>query len=338
MSDEIRSIVIEATTRLFEDRLDEQAVRQGRSGVWLAEAWAAVENMGLPLALVGEEAGGLGLAPEDAFELVRLTGRHAIPLPIAETMVANHALAAAGLPLAEGPAVLVPGGLTIAAGRLTGTVERAPWGRNAATLVVEVNGGFARLTEGWSLHSTYANAAGMPRDTLVVDAAAPELAPMGSPSLMLAGAAIRALQMSGAIAKALEMSVVHVNERVQFGRTLGKFQVVQHELAKVAGQLASSNAAADLAVDAYLTGGPEAFVPVAAARVRIGEAVGETVSICQQMHGAIGFTREHALHLYTTALFGWRDEYGGHVYWSKRLGDAALSAGPEGFWPFICAA
>ena len=62
---------------------------------------------------------------------------------------------------------------------------------------------------------------------------------------------------------------------------------------------------------------------------------GAGASIATQAHGAIGFTREHRLHLYTTALWTWRDEFGGQVYWAKQLGQAALEAGPDGYWPMV---
>jgi len=337
MSDDISTMLVDATSRLFADQLDEQVIRRGRGGEWLGHAWAAIEEMGLPLAMVGEETGGLGIAPVNAMELIRTVGRHAVPLPIAETMVANHALAAAGLPLADGPAAIVPSGVRFADGRASGIARRVPWGADVSTLVIENDGKLIRLTNGWSVEGRASNIGGMRRDTLWIDAEAQSVASIASPSLLLAGATTRALLMSGAIFKALDLTIGYVNERTQFGRTLGKFQVVQHELAKVAGHAASSAAAADLAGDAYAGSGDPA-VAVAAARLRIAEAVGETVSICQQMHGAIGFTREHSLHLYTTALLGWRDEYGGQRHWEDVLGRAALAAGPDDFWQFICAA
>jgi acyl-CoA dehydrogenase len=55
------------------------------------------------------------------------------------------------------------------------------------------------------------------------------------------------------------------------------------------------------------------------------------------MHGAIGFTREHRLHLYTTSLWTWRDEFGGQVFWARQLGQAALAAGGTGYWPMVTA-
>ena len=56
-----------------------------------------------------------------------------------------------------------------------------------------------------------------------------------------------------------------------------------------------------------------------------------------QMHGAIGFTREYPLHRFTTALWTWRDDFGGQVMWAKLLGGAALTAGGTGYWPMVTA-
>ena len=74
---------------------------------------------------------------------------------------------------------------------------------------------------------------------------------------------------------------------------------------------------------------------VAAGSLRAREAATAGASIATQMHGAIGFTREHRMHLYTTALWAWRDEFGGQVLWAKLLGQAALDAGGPGFWPMV---
>lgn len=337
---ETGDMLIEATTRLFEEKIDEAAARRARAGEWLAEAWAAVEGMGLPLALVPEDAGGFGIPAREALALVRLVGRFAAPLPIAETMLANSALAAAGLPLAEGPAAFVPAAasLTIADGRLSGTAARVPWGRVARTLVVEVDGTIVRLGSGWNVAEEGSNLAAMPRDTLAIDAGADAAGVLYGPGLLLRAAAIRALQIAGALETLLDLTVAHVNERVQFGRPLAKFQAVQHELAKVAGEVAAASAAADMAADALAGPAEAALVPIAAARVRTGEAAGVAVGICHQLHGAIGFTAEHRLHLFTTALWGWRDEYGGQPHWSRIVGDAAFAAGADGYWPFVVAA
>jgi hypothetical protein len=53
------------------------------------------------------------------------------------------------------------------------------------------------------------------------------------------------------------------------------------------------------------------------------------------VHGAIGFTREHDLRLWTTRLWSWRDEDGSDAEWSADLGATVLAAGPDGLWPLI---
>ena len=287
---------------------------------WPAAAWAAIEESGLPLALVPEEAGGFGLPVIEALALIRQTGRHALPLPLAETIVANAALAAAGLPLANGPAALA-------------TNDRVAWGRNATTFVGERDGRLHRITEAATTPGT--NLAGMPRDAVTLGEG--QSAEASGPSLVELGALARALQMAGALERVLELSVEHVSTRVQFGRPLAKFQAIQQELAKLAGEVAAASAAADQAADVYAEGGYLAFA-VAVARTRIGEAAGKANAIAHQLHGAIGYTREHALHRFTTALWAWRDEFGTQRHWTLTIGKRAIAAGRDGYWPMVVAA
>lgn len=313
------AMLLEAAGRVFADLAEDAAIF---GGGWSERAWAAVEDMGLPLALVAEEAGGFGIAALDALALVRLSGFHAVPLPVAETMVANRLLAEAGLPLAQGPA-----------GFAADMQERVPWGRHLAVLAVQdANGRIARIERPLVAHEGV-NLAGQPRDTLHIGVdGAPDGARTGHDPLLW-GAAIRTLQMAGALERVLHLTIVHVSERQQFGRPLSKFQAVQHELARLGSEVAAASAAADMAAEA-IAGEGDAALAIAAARIRIGEAVGIAAGIAQQLHGAIGFTREHVLHRFTTALWSWRDEYGGHGHWSQMLGAAALATGGTGFWAF----
>jgi acyl-CoA dehydrogenase len=55
------------------------------------------------------------------------------------------------------------------------------------------------------------------------------------------------------------------------------------------------------------------------------------------VHGAIGVTREHDLHLATRRLWAWRDEWGSEADWARRLGALALGAGPQATWELITA-
>ena len=75
-------------------------------------------------------------------------------------------------------------------------------------------------------------------------------------SLQLMGAAVRAMQMAGALEAILELAVAYANERVAFERPIAKFQAVQHNLARLAGEVAVAIAAAGSAADAIATHDP----------------------------------------------------------------------------------
>jgi len=130
--------------------------------------------------------------------------------------------------------------------------------------------------------------------------------------------------------------VTYAGERRQFGRTLSKFQAIQHMLAEAAGHLAASEAASALAGDAYAT--PSFAFQVAVAKARSGEAAGKVAEICHQVHGGMGFTQEHPLHFATRRLWSWRDEFGGEAYWQERIGRAVCADGGEALWPRLVGA
>lgn len=319
--------------RLFDRHIDDAAQARARDGQWLGDAWAEVEEMGLPLALLSEEQGGFGFSPAEQGELLRLLGQHAVPLPVAETMAANRLLASAGLALAGGAAGLARAdSLTVEGGRLTGTVARVAWGEQLDCLALAVGDKLYSVPRsGWTTAEAGHALNFQPRPTLAIDWAVDASAPL--PHCPLAeGATIRAFQIAGALEAALTLTLEHTGSRVQFGKTLSKFQAVQHELAKLAGELACATAAADLAAEALARGD---LLGVAAGSLRAREAAGAGAAIALQMHGAIGFTQEHRLSLYANSLWTWRDEFGGQVFWAKQLGLAALDAGGAGYWPMV---
>lgn len=328
-------MLAEMIQRLFERSLDDAAQAQAREGQWTAPLWAEIEEMGLPLALLSEDQGGFGLSAAEQGAALSLLGKLAVPLPVAETMGANRLLAKAGLPLAEGAAGLARADhLTFDGGMLKGRVERVAWGEQLDCLALAVGDTLYRVPRnGWSLAEAGFALNYHPRPSLEIAWDADAFAP--APHCPLAeGATLRAFQIAGALEAALDMTLEHTATRIQFGKPLQKNQAVQHELAKLAGELACATAAADLAGEALERGDP---LGVAAGSLRAREAAGNGASIATQMHGAIGFTREHRLHLYSTALWTWRDEFGGQVMWAKLLGSAALSAGGGGYWPMVTA-
>jgi acyl-CoA dehydrogenase len=132
----------------------------------------------------------------------------------------------------------------------------------------------------------------------------------------------------------LTMSTQYALDRVQFGRPIGRFQAIQQNLAVMAGHVVAARAAADMAAEAWSD--PDLLV-VGAAKIRAGEAAGVVAALAHQVHGAIGFAREHALHRFTRRLWSWRDEFGNESFWAKRVGAMAQEAGADGYWPMVAA-
>jgi acyl-CoA dehydrogenase len=186
-----------------------------------------------------------------------------------------------------------------------------------------------------------ANVAGEPRDDLALNHArvgASARSAICVTELLLMGAAIRATQMAGALQGMLDRTVAYANERVAFEKPIGKFQAIQHSLARFAGETAAALAAAGSAADAIQSANrfdDAVLLEVASAKIRVGEAVTAATAIAHQVHGAIGFTAEHALHRYTQRLWSWRDDFGSESEWALRLGQRVSALGADALWPML---
>jgi acyl-CoA dehydrogenase len=348
--DSIGAMLRETAGRVFADHCGPAVLRAADGGAWPAAAWDAMAEAGLHRALLSESAGGYGVAVTDALTVVRVAAEHAVPLSLAETMLAHFLLSGSGLAVPEAPLTVAPvvGGETLALTaegsgfRVRGTVSRVPWGRDvAAAVVLAERDGQTYVAvvgrEAWTCLEEQ-NVAREPRDTLAIDGIAAGAAPSGldASALRAAGAAMRAQQIAGALTALTAMTVQYAQDRVQFGRPIGKFQAVQQNLAVLAGQTAAAVAAADLAAEALADG--VKVLPIAAAKARCGEAAGIGAGIAHQMHGAIGFTLEHSLQFFTRRLWSWRDEFGNDASWNRLVGRHMAAAGGAGLWREIVAA
>jgi acyl-CoA dehydrogenase len=348
-ADGISAIVLEQAERLFLGIATKEVLAAAERGEWQAAAWRAVEDAGLPLALVPEELGGAGLAPRDTMGLVRLAGYHALPLPLPETMIAAALWATAGGGTLHGVATLAPANADDAIllrrdGALVGHARRVPWGRSVDRLLVFARdeggaGWLVLISRDTASVASGRNVAHEARDAMnlngiIVTEDARRPAPPGIPDGLTAhGALIRAHQMVGAMEHCLDHSIAYASERRQFGRPIGRFQAVQHMLAEAAGQFAAAAAAAEMASEAW--GGPMFEFAVAVAKARAGEAAGKVAEVAHQVHGAMGFTQEHPLHFSTRRLWSWRDEFGHEPLWQERLGRIVCRDGGEAIWPLL---
>ena len=148
----------------------------------------------------------------------------------------------------------------------------------------------------------------------------------------------QSLQIAGALESMLDISVRYSNERVAFEKKISKFQAVQHNLAKLAGESAAALAAATSAADAIAnsTSFDDAFfLEAASAKIRCSEAAEKGAAIAHQVHGAIGFTIEHILHRYSLRALAWRDDFGSESYWAVELGKLVADRGADELWPLV---
>lgn len=344
MSD-ARGLIAETVERLFADALTPEDIARAEAGQWLAPLWQAVEDAGLTRALLRPENGGADGDWLDVFEIARAVGRHAVPLPIVETILATWLLERAGLEIPVGPLGLLPGAVE---GRAGERADRVPWGRAASHLVgIATRDGEARVAclEAKELDIREGqNVALEPRDDVVLtDALVLGEPPLSTEAVRLYGALLRSVQMAGALERILDQSVGYAGERTQFGKTIGSFQVIQQDLARLAGQVAEVSMAAEVACRAACasretpstmgaTGDP-AF-EIACAKIVAGDAAELGPRIAHQVHGAIGFTYEHTLHFSTRRLWAWRAEFGSGEEWARDLGTIAQS-GRDGIWALV---
>jgi len=348
---ELRNILGDVVTRLFTDLVTKDVLESAEQGEWPDGLWQAVEENGLTLPLLSEAKGGAGGTWGDAYVVVRAAGRHAVPLPLAETIVGSWLLSESGLDVPSGPLTVAPVHredrlrLARAGGgwRLSGTAARVPWGGAAGHVVVvtEAEGRpmVALAARGAGAITRDQNLAREPRDTLAFDAAPASAAPAGprmpADAVWLYGALARSAQMAGGLDYVLGQASQYATERRQFGKPIGAFQVIQQNLAVLAGHTAAAGTAAANAFRAADRGDP-AF-EIAVAKVRVGEAAGVGASIAHQVHGAIGFTYEHALQFVTRRLWSWRAEFGGEGDWAVELGRAVSERGADALWPHLTA-
>jgi alkylation response protein AidB-like acyl-CoA dehydrogenase len=348
------SMIGEAAARIFQDLCAPSVVNAAESGIWPGALWQTLEESGTPLGWVPAELGGSGADLSDGFALVRAGAKYSCPVPLAETLLAGWLLAGAQIECPAGP-------MSIAAlprdssdirvnedGMVLGEAKDVRFGRYASHIAVLArrrNEQVVALVPAVAIHLRLrVNLAGEPSDDITFNDAratvvhvAPDCA---ADRILRLGAAMRAQQMAGALERILDLSVQHAIDRTQFGRPIGKFQAVQHNLAMLASEAAAAGAAADVAAE-KIAGLPDVDERcdgiVAVAKVRAGEAATAGAAIAHQIHGAIGFTYEHSLHQSTRRLWAWREDFGNEAFWAARLGRLVTERGAAGLWPFLTA-
>jgi acyl-CoA dehydrogenase len=349
---ESENIVVETAEKIFADLADAQEINRDKAGAWKAPLWQALTDAGLPLAWVSEELGGAGASLADGFAVLGAAGRFALAVPLAETMLAGWLLAQARIASPAGEMTVAPASpkdrITLNPdGTLSGRPRGVPFARAAKHVAVLAHGADGisiALVDAAELRiESGLNLGGDHSDTVIFDKVAPKTvkpAPAGfdQTALMLMGGVVRSLQIAGALESMLDISVRYSNERVAFEKKISKFQAVQHNLAKLAGESAAALAAATSAADAIASAtsfDDAVFLEAVSAKIRCAEAAEKGGAIAHQAHGAIGFTTEHILHRYSLRALAWRDDFGSESFWAVELGNRVAARGADELWPLV---
>jgi alkylation response protein AidB-like acyl-CoA dehydrogenase len=297
------------------------------------EAWKALtDGMGLAGLLVPEERGGQGAGHREVAVVLEELGRAVAPVPyLTSSVVATEALLA--FPHSR---LRSSGGTPIADDLLAELASGRRIGALAVALSVAPGGSFKAVRqENGSLHGELtgiANAAAadvllVPADDgglYAVDADAVTVTPQVSldltrplatvtfdgasarrigdaePSVrraLRAGAGLLASEQLGLAEWALTETVRYLKERKQFNRPVGGFQALKHRLAQLWLEVVNLRAAARNAADALATG-EDVDVAVAVAQGYAAPVAVRAAEEALQLHGGIGMTWEHPIHLY----------------------------------------
>jgi acyl-CoA dehydrogenase len=296
-------------------------------GNW-QELWATLQDSGFADALVPESAGGSGLALREVAGVVERCGAHALPVSLPETLVVRAILSTAGIAAGEWPT----GPITLASGRLQEEVllcDAVPVARTATHVVVQAGHRWMLLAtdEASEEDAGFALDLSLRWSREALRKAVPLTGLPDQLAVRSLQACIYAAMLAGAAGRVFDMTLAYANQRAQFGRVIGKFQAVQHHLAVMAEQVAAARIAAEIGCissswmpDPLRTG---------VAKARASEAALEVAKLAHQVHGAIGFTGELDLQLFTRRLHAWRRAGDSESAWHDAVG-RTLVAGHGG--------
>ncbi|EON23786.1 acyl-CoA dehydrogenase domain-containing [Nocardioides sp. CF8] len=250
--------------------------------------WSKLADTGVTALLVPERADGLAASPVELVIAMEAIGRHCVPGPWVETLAfltpLLSSVGSADDTLAE-----------VAAGEVLLTVAAGPHVPHA--LDADVASAF-RLLDSRTLHTARVGAALSSIDTtrrLFTVVPDREIAEVPTDAVLAAfdlAVLANAAQLLGAGERVLADSVAYVKQRKQFGREIGSYQAIKHQLADVRIAL---DFARPLIDGAALTPGT---IDVSAARIAAADAAHLASRVGLQVHGAIGYTAEFDLSLW----------------------------------------
>ena len=312
---------LEALDKILTDHATGAAIRSLEAGEPQEALWQAVVQAGFGDLLCSEEQGGAELSPQEFFPLLECLGRHGVPLPIGQTIVAKGLLPdLEGLP--EGSMVTLAT-QTLRANDSSLRCLSVPSGQLASHVLASDGQALVLLDCAQALREPVGDRRSLTANLTWLDAQPLLKREAGGQALVASAAALTAALISGGMQRAFEMALTHCNARVQFGKSIGKFQAVQQQISVMAEHVLAGTIAAESAFQ--YTGTAPQLLTAAVAKSRTSEAAALVVATAHAVHGAMGMTDEFELSLVTRRLHEWRLQYGSEGVWNAFIGEQLLS-------------
>ena len=290
--------------------------------------WKRLADVGVTGLTVPERYGGAGLDLTWALPVLTAAGHAAVPEPLVETMAAAQVLGRAGgavadewLPrVADGSAVvalgLEPGGVVPAAelaDLLVLADGEALWALPAAAVQVRslpaADKGVRLGEVTWSRDDAVARIdagfAGAAYDWVAVAVAA---------------------QLAGVGGAMLDTAVRYAQQREQFGRAIGSFQAIKHQLADVYVALSFARPVIGRAAWSVVNDLPTRARDASHAKHAVSVAAGRAARTALQVHGGIGYTFEHDLHMWLKRTWTLSSLWGNAAQHRARVAAAVLGS------------
>jgi alkylation response protein AidB-like acyl-CoA dehydrogenase len=291
--------------------------------------WQRLAGTGATALAVPDEHGGLGASLTDVMIACEEAGHHALPGPVAESLAAVPVL----LTALAGDCAVAAWLPLLAAGDLIATLAlppQRPYAADAgqAGLILLVQDDTVWLAAPGASHPSVDPARRLwEADGRELLAHGPEVAAAAARAAD-AGALACAAQLLGAGRAMLELCVRHAQQRTQFGAPIGSFQAVKHKLADVAIALDFARPLVTEAAIALTADRPTAGRDTSAAKVAATDAAHLAARTALQIHGAIGYTQEHDLHLWLTKAQALGSAWGSQAHHRARVLAALTGSAP----------
>ena len=266
-----------------------------RGGVPDGDLWIAMSEQGWPGIAVSEADGGVGLGWVEAAIVLEEVGASLAPAPILGHLVALEFLATGE----RGPALLAGEQIAAVAPGVDGPVVCSP---TADVLVTISDGGRLVGIDLQGEPPAAEPAMDLTRQLGWVTLDGRACVDLGGDEavtrFMDLGAVAYAAEMLGLAQRVLTLTVEYAKERVQFGKPIGSFQAVKHRCADMLVDVEGMRSAVYWAAWCVSAGHADASVAASTAKCWCSDASMRVMASALQVHGGVGFTWEHDLHLY----------------------------------------